>query len=176
MKCTGRLERRWRPHQLFNFEDERGGWIDGNRTSYWQALSTSYSTHQSLRPPRGQGQWKTTDGPPRDLLHSWLFGRRGQSGLLHSNPAGCGRETKRILGGPETLVQLRPISSMCPNRVVLVCLSSNNLVSLIVGDRSPGSHLLFGRMNTLTMHNHTHTRDPLYRAWMMTMMMLLTFR
>ena len=34
MYSTGRLEWCWSAHQLFNLENERGRWIDGNRTSY----------------------------------------------------------------------------------------------------------------------------------------------
>ena len=157
--------------QLWRWE-KRVDWRKSNEL-LTSSLDIIFDTSKPTTPTRARtmkDDWRASTRPPPFMTFrpAWPIGVAPfeSRGMWPRNEADTWRT-----GDP------RPTATHIKyDRVVLVFCLSSNLVSLIVGDRSPGSHLLFGRMNTLTMHNHTHTRDPLYRAWMMTMMMLLTFR
>ena len=81
----------------------------GDRGGDREAVEAARRTHQGLRPERGRGQRAPPHRLPRDVEHPRLLGRRRQPRREHPHPAPGGRGRVRLLRGPASVVQLRPV-------------------------------------------------------------------
>ena len=81
----------------------------GDRGGDREAVEAARRAHQGLRPEGGRGQRAPPHRPPRDVEHPRLLGRRRQPQREHPHPAPGGRGWVRLLRGPASVVQLRPV-------------------------------------------------------------------
>ena len=105
----GRLERRWRPHELLDEDDARGRRYRRDRAGDRAHEQAPREAHQGVRSPRGQGQRAPTYRQVRDQQHPRLQQRRRRPHRQYSHSAQRRRGQEGIPRGPPAEQQLRSL-------------------------------------------------------------------